>query len=151
MRLWTVHPRYLDAAGLVALWREALLARAVLRGRTAGYRHHPELARFREQERPVTCVNQYLAAVYDEALRRGYAFDRTKLVRTSAAERIDETRGRLSHEWDHLLAKLCRRQPEAYRRLSSLTRPAPHPLFRIVPGPVRTWERTTLHRFEVVT
>ena len=26
MRLWTLHPKYLDAAGLVALWREALLA-----------------------------------------------------------------------------------------------------------------------------
>ena len=141
MRLWTVHPRYLDAAGLVALWREALLARAVLRGRTTGYRHHPQLARFREQDRPVACVNQYLAAVYDEALQRGYAFDRRKLVRSSAPERMEETRGQLRHEWGHLLGKLRRRQPEAYRRLSSLTRPAAHPLFRIVPGAVREWER----------
>ena len=29
MRLWTLHPKYLDGVGLVALWREALLARAV--------------------------------------------------------------------------------------------------------------------------
>ena len=141
MRLWTVHPRYLDAAGLVALWREALLARAVLRGRTAGYRHHPQLVRFREQDRPVTCLNQYLAAVYDEALRRGYSFDRTKLARPSVPEHMEETRGQLDHEWDHLLAKLRRRQPDAYRRLSSLARPVPHPLFRIVPGTVRDWER----------
>jgi hypothetical protein len=26
MRIWTVHPRYLDPKGLVAAWREALLA-----------------------------------------------------------------------------------------------------------------------------
>ena len=75
MRLWTVHPKYLDARGLVALWREALLARAVLRGGTRGYRHHPQLTRFREQARPVESLNQYLAAVYVEACRRGYAFD----------------------------------------------------------------------------
>ena len=141
MRLWTVHPRHLDAAGLVALWREALLARAVLRGRTKGYRHHPQLARFREQARPISCVNHYLAAVYDESLRRGYAFDRSKLGPTSAPERMEETRGQLEYEWDHLLAKLSRRQPEAYRRLSSLARPAAHPLFRIVPGAIRDWER----------
>jgi len=30
MRLWSLHPRYLDAKGLVALWREGLLAQKVL-------------------------------------------------------------------------------------------------------------------------
>ena len=39
--------------GLVALWREALLARAVLRGKTRGYRHHPQLHRFRASATPV--------------------------------------------------------------------------------------------------
>jgi hypothetical protein len=43
MRLWSVHPKYLDARGLVALWREGLLAQAVLRGRTSGYVRHPQL------------------------------------------------------------------------------------------------------------
>jgi hypothetical protein len=37
MRLWTLHPRYLDSQGLVALWREGLLAQAVLRNRTRGF------------------------------------------------------------------------------------------------------------------
>lgn len=32
MRLWSLHPSYLDAVGLVALWREGLLARKVLQG-----------------------------------------------------------------------------------------------------------------------
>jgi hypothetical protein len=43
MRLWSLHPQYLDPQGLVALWREALLAQAVLRGKTRGYKHHPQL------------------------------------------------------------------------------------------------------------
>jgi hypothetical protein len=33
MRLWSLHPEYLDANGLVALWREALLAQAFLQGK----------------------------------------------------------------------------------------------------------------------
>ena len=81
MRLWTLHPKYLDSAGLVALWREALLARAVLRGSTAGYRHHPQLERFRAQPRPVASLNRYLDAVYDESRRRGFTFDPGKLGR----------------------------------------------------------------------
>lgn len=46
MRLWTLHPEYLDRQGLVALWREAPLAKAVLEGKTRGYRRHPQLERF---------------------------------------------------------------------------------------------------------
>ena len=48
MRLWSVHPLHLDRQGLTACWREALLAQAVLAGRTRGYRAHPQLERFRE-------------------------------------------------------------------------------------------------------
>ena len=83
MRLWTVHPKYLDPVGLVAVWREALLARAVLRGETRGYRHHPQLTRFRSHPQPVSALNRYLHAVYAEAFRRGYQFDRTNSVERS--------------------------------------------------------------------
>ena len=141
MRLWTLHPKYLDAAGLVALWREALLARAVLRGATRGYRHHPQLIRFRAHPAPVGSLNTYLAAVYAEAERRGYAFDRRKLGRTGTVRPIAETRGQLAAEWAHLLDKLRRRAPERYGALAALRRPATHPLFRIVAGPIRPWER----------
>ena len=59
---------YLDARGLVALWREALLAQAVLRGRTRGYRHHPQLARFRDVASPCGGIAQYLRVVHAESL-----------------------------------------------------------------------------------
>ena len=70
MRLWTLHPRYLDPQGLVALWREALLARAVLRGEIRGYRHHPQLDRFRAQAAPVSALNAYLARPRGSAVAR---------------------------------------------------------------------------------
>ncbi len=141
MRLWTLHPRYLDAKGLVAAWREALLARAVLAGRTRGYAHHPQLARFRAQRAPVAAVGAFLAGIADEAVRRGYRFDRSKIPRRRARGRIEETRGQLLYEWAHLLAKLRKRAPSAWRELRRIKAPDAHPLFRIVPGGVGAWEK----------
>ena len=141
MRLWTLHPRYLDPQGLVALWREALLAREVLRGRTAGYRRHPQLARFQSCATPCAAINRYLAVVYDEARSRGYAFDRSKLGRTRTVLCLRATDGQLRYEWRWLLAKLERRSPSIHRRHLDVSVPAAHPLFDVVPGPISDWER----------
>jgi hypothetical protein len=140
MRLWTLHPRHLDAAGLVALWREGLLARAVLSGRTRGYRHHPQLIRFRAATRPIASLDTYLSAVCDEADRRGYRFDRAKLGPARVRGRITATRDQLDFEWTHLTEKLrARARPAALAVRPA--RPSAHPLFRIVRGGVADWER----------
>jgi hypothetical protein len=141
MRLWTLHPKYLDAQGLVALWREGLLAQKVLRGRTRGYRHHPQLARFRAQADPVASIARYLRAVQEEATARGYRFTKAKIARRAGARPIEETRGQLAYEWEHLARKLKRRAPARYRELAGVRRPDPHPLFRLKRGPVQEWER----------
>jgi len=141
MRLWSLHPRELDARGLVACWREGLLARAVLTGQTRGYKNHPQLDRFKRQPHPVAALDTFLAGLCDEAAVRGYRFAREKL----AAERVAPasmtvTRGQLDHEWRHLEAKVAVRDPQ--RRQSMRDRvPTPHPLFHVVDGPVETWER----------
>jgi hypothetical protein len=141
VRLWTLHPKYLDAPGLVALWREALLAQAVLRGRTRGYRHHPQLDRFRLQAASRSAINAYLEGVHGESERRGYRFDRAKIGPVRSSPRLVATSGQLEHEWRHLLAKLRARSPVDYRRLRVLEAPEAHPLFAIVAGPVESWER----------
>jgi hypothetical protein len=125
---------------LVALWREGLLARAVLKGNTNGYRHHPQLARFRAYPRPITAINAYLRMVLVEAEARGYAFDRKKIGPLRRGIRLTATRGQLAFERQHLLRKLRLRSPELYRarRVAAF---APHPLFRIVSGGVEAWER----------
>jgi len=140
VRLWTVHPRYLDARGLVALWRETLLARAVLGGVTRGYTRHPQLDRFRSDPQPSSAINHYLAAVLDEARARGYRFDARKVGPVDDRPPIATTQGQLDHEWAHLLAKLQRRSPSLFRRWRAEA-PRAHPLFRIVPGAVEPWER----------
>jgi hypothetical protein len=140
MRLWTVHPKYLDARGLVALWREALLAQKALRGRTVGYRFHPQLSRFRAQVDPNASIAAYLQIVYEEAAARGYRFDSRKIGRRRGSTVIVETRGQLLYEWKHLKNKLRARQPAQFAQLADIKSPEPHPLFKIVPGKVRAWE-----------
>jgi hypothetical protein len=141
MRLWSLHPKYLDARGLVAVWREALLAQAVLRGRTEGYRHHPQLARFRSHSCELGAIADYLRGVREEALTRGYRFDVRRVGRSQAAGVLTVTRGQIAHEWDHLMAKLASRDPERRASLARVRRIEPHPLFRVVPGGVEPWER----------
>jgi len=142
MRLWSLHPRYLDAKGLVALWREALLAQKVLAGGTRGYRNHPQLARFKRLRDPAGAVAAYLKAVHAEATTRGYRFDAAKIGPAARRVRIPVTRGQLAYELAHLKAKLARRNPAAHGRIGSLSRPQAHPLFRITAGDVEAWEIT---------
>ncbi|MFY9327394.1 MAG: pyrimidine dimer DNA glycosylase/endonuclease V [Georgfuchsia sp.] len=140
MRLWTLHPCYLDSRGLVALWREALLAQAVLGGKTRGYTHHPQLIRFRDSPSPLVFIASYLHAIQAEATRRGYSFDICKIVFPPNKAHILVSRGQLEYEWEHLVAKLRIRDPVWLDKFISLPLPNPHPLFQLVPGPVAEWE-----------
>jgi hypothetical protein len=141
MRLWTLHPRYLDPQGLVALWREALLARAVLRGKTRGYRHHPQLERFLAHAAPRAAISAYLAAIHAEATARGYSFDRRKIGPVRPVRAIAARTGQVAYEWRHLLLKLAVRNPNLHRRWRTVRVPRCHPLFRRVRGSVEPWER----------
>lgn len=143
MRIWSLHPEYLDRQGLVACWRETLLAQAVLAGRTRGYTSHPQLERFRAAAQPLSVIGAYLSGVADEADVRGYRFDRTRIDHPEAddAGALTVTGGQVSLEWAHLTEKLRVRDPERLARWAQVTMPKPHPLFRVVDGPIADWER----------
>jgi hypothetical protein len=141
MRIWTLHPQYLDPSGLVALWRETLLARAVLNGDTRGYRNHPQLERFKQHATPLQAIDVYLAAVHDEATARGYAFDRSKIGLLQNVGFIPATSGQMEFEWRHLLEKLSNRNPALYEKWQSIKEPKSHPLFRVKAGKVESWEK----------
>ena len=142
MRLWSLHPSYLDAVGLVALWREGLLARKVLQGQTKGYIHHPQLFRFRETENPIHVLDFYLKTVHDESIRRGYHFDLSKI---SPCENRPPSlllpEKQLEYEFFHLLDKLKERSPWQYSLLRQTAVILPHPLFQIKPGDICSWEK----------
>ena len=147
MRLWSLHPKYLDVRGLVALWREALLAQAVLGGQTRGYTRHPQMVRFRSSPSPAESIAFYLHAVHAEATRRGYHFDVKKIASFSSVETIEVTRGQLDYEWEHLKTKLQLRAPSWLAGLEPLSSPETHPLFQVIPGPVAEWEIVNRNRF----
>ncbi|MFC0673685.1 pyrimidine dimer DNA glycosylase/endonuclease V [Brachybacterium hainanense] len=144
MRLWSLDPAILDRAALVAGWREALLAQKVLAGGTRGYRHHPQLRRFQEQDDPLASVGAYLVGLQRAATARGYRFDATRILRPEHADdvpRIPVTAGQLAYEREHLRAKVSVREPGWLPRLPADGAPVPaHPLLETVPGPVEDWE-----------
>ena len=144
MRIWSLHPQYLDPQGIVALWRETLLAQAVLRGMTKGYHNHPQLIRFREQASPLCSIASYLQAVHHEATQRGYHFDASKIgAIVTPPVPLHVTAGQMEYEWQHLLTKLQARSPALYTKYRNVTTPAAHPLLQIQAGGIEAWERVS--------
>jgi hypothetical protein len=141
MRLWSLHPSYLDRQGLLACWREGLLARKVLIGQTKGYRNHPQLQRFKAQPDPMAAIDGYLIEIHTESVRRGYSFDRSKLGDGKVLQKLNVTDGQLKYELEHLKNKLRLRDPDRYQVVATLEQPLPHPLFDVVTGGVENWER----------
>jgi hypothetical protein len=141
MRIWSLHPKYLDTKGLVALWREALLAKNVLEGNTNGYKNHPQLTRFKNSGNSVDCINQYLQVVYEESLKRGYCFNRNKFIIPTEPTTLTVTSGQIEYEKDRLIEKLKTRDPERPSMLLKETKIDAHPLFRIIDGDIEEWEK----------
>src|SRR6185503_20274686 len=140
MRLWSIHPKYMDAKGLVALWREALLAKHVLEGKTKGYKNHPQLNRFKQSNKPLDSINGFLAVIHQEAVSRQYNFDKEKLNWNFHRVSIAVTKGQLQYESIHFLTKIRTRDPKKYKELKSVLSFDPHPLFKPINGAPEDWE-----------
>lgn len=142
MRLWSLAPAQLDRAALVAGWREGLLAQKVLSGSTLGYRNHPQLQRFRAHPHPDRAIAAWLLGLADEAERRAYRFDRSKIVSSPCSwGELTVTTGQLELERIHLLGKVRQRQPNWIEHLAHADS---HPLFCVVQGAVEPWERASV-------
>jgi hypothetical protein len=141
MRLWTLHPKHLDRQGLLAVWREALLAQAVLREKTKGYKNHPQLIRFKQHPDPRNAIAYFLSIIHEEATRRGFQFDARKYHVERHPEPIPTTSGQLEFEFRHLLKKLQVRSPADYTALQKIEQVENHPLFQIVSGKLEHWEK----------
>ncbi len=140
MRIWSLHPQYLDAKGLVALWRETLLAKHVLENKTKGYKNHPQLTRFKRLKNPVGAINQYLFFVLEEARKRDYNFDASKIASKFKRSKLTVTKGQMKYEGQHLLNKLKTRDPERFSQMKSIGSFKQHPMFRIKAGTIESWE-----------
>jgi len=139
MRLWSIHPRYLDVKGLSGLWREALLAKKVLKGETEKYKNHPQMNRFKK--RPISFINTYLKYIYEESCRRGYCFNKTKIGRRFTKKKIKINSGQIRYEFEHLKRKLTVRDKKKYKELLRIKQIEANSLFVIKKGPVEKWEK----------
>lgn len=140
MRIWSLHPKYLDVKGLVALWRETLLAKNVLLGNTKGYKNHPQLLRFARMNKPIDSINQYLAEVYKESLKRNYNFNKDKIDWCYSSSIMTVSKGQIEFEREHLLRKLKIRDKEKYNNLLKETEVDVHPIFEVLEGEIEEWE-----------
>ena len=141
MRLWSIHPKYLDRIGLIALWRESLLAKKVLLGETKGYTNHPQLIRFKGAEDPLLAINTYLYFIHQEAQEREYNFNSDKLGKVDINLKLNVTSGQINYEFKHLLKKLESRDLGKFKRNSGVKIVFSHPLFNLIKGKIESWER----------
>jgi hypothetical protein len=143
MRLWSIHPKYLDWVGLGALWRESLLAREVLRGNTKGWKNHPQLNRLKTHETPLLAIEYYLQIIFEESLKRGYKYNSTKIrSELTKVKKTNITLGQLKYEFKLLMIRTEKRTPDWYEKLikMEISNPEPHPLFIVEEGKPELWE-----------
>jgi hypothetical protein len=140
VRLWTLHPKYLDTRGLLALWRETLLAQKALKGETIGYKNHPQLRRFKAYPNTIGAIATYLHFIYKEAVARGYNFNKDKIQGDELQIKLMCTMGQILFEWKHLKGKLEQRDRSRYGELRAIEEPEAHPMFYVVGGEVEEWE-----------
>lgn len=155
MRIWSLHPHYLDSKGLVAAWREGLLAKAVLEDKTKGYKNHPQLDRFKAADMPLEAINIYLGCLHQEAVFRGYNFDGSKLnpvsVEYTYTNPMQVTKEQVAYEAMLLAVKIWnrkdRRTQEDIDRIMDLVNDKIEYLwlgdnFELVGGQIEPWEKT---------
>ena len=145
MRLWSLHPKYLDRIGLVALWREALLAKKVLQGKTKGYTNHPQLIRFKNYASSLKAINCYLYYIWLEANKRNYDFDKSKFVNYNLEKIILINGGQIEYEFEHLSKKLKKRDFKKFKEIESEHilsggKIEVNPLFKLKKGCIENWE-----------
>lgn len=141
MRLWSIHPKYLDSKGLLGLWREALLAKKILQKKTKSYQNHPQMNRFKFLKTPVPVINTYLKHIYLESCNRGYCFNKRKLGRTFSKTKLKINKGQIEYEFNLLKNKLSKRAKDTLNELKKVKLIEPNPLFKIIKGKIESWER----------
>jgi len=131
MRVWIVHPKYLDCKGLVALWRETLLARKVLKGKTKGWRNHPQLNKLKNHKNSVAAVNTYLLYVWKESEKRCYKFNKRKIEKNFTKKKIKIPKKEVISDFEELKNKLKKRDPKRYREIVKVKKIEVNPIFII--------------------
>ncbi|MBN1645161.1 hypothetical protein JW851_03960 [Candidatus Woesearchaeota archaeon] len=141
MRLWSIHPKYLDVKGLSGLWRESLLAKKILKGETESHKNHPQLNRFKVLKKPLPAINSYLLYIYKESCDRGYCFNKKNISKPFRKSKLSIKKGQILYEFNLLKKRLKIRAKDKYKELLKIKRIEPNPLFKIIKGSTEDWEK----------
>lgn len=141
MRLWSLHPKYLDTKWLLACWREWLLARNVLLWITKWYKNHPQLDRFKASIDPIKSIDAFLTQIYLEANNRWYSFDYKKLGLVNDEGIINVNEWQVIFEFKHLLNKLQKRDKNNFIKYSKIKNIEVNPIFNIIEWNIEKWEK----------
>ncbi|OQB09054.1 MAG: hypothetical protein BWY21_00959 [Parcubacteria group bacterium ADurb.Bin216] len=156
MRLWSIHPVYLDDIGLSRCYYEGIGGLKTM----LGMQRHPQLNRFKQSKDPVNNLKYYLIHVYTESVFREKDYKHFELLedlclKSYKPDYIPVSNKQLEFEIRWLVGKMsterCYNSHQKIERLmydyqnkniSSLT----HHLFNVVDGEIEDWERSHLDK-----
>lgn len=141
MRLRSIHPSYLDRQWLLAVRREWLLAKKVLAGKTKWYTQHPQLQRFKMQKNPDKYIDTYLYHIHEEAKKRWYVFDESKINHSKVQSKISIAEWQIIYEFQRLQSKLKMRTPDKHKQNQKEKSIQLHPLFMQISWPIASREK----------
>lgn len=132
MSLWTVHPKYLDKQGLIALWREGLLAQKSLNGELDIELNNQVWQQFKNSENPLKAIGTYLSFIASEGARRGYKLGHEKIIYPNFDDNKFDIRPQdLIFEMKHLRDKLKLRDKNKWHEVNQVEQVEPNPAFRL--------------------
>jgi hypothetical protein len=157
VRLWSIHPEYLDRMGLLGLWREALLAQQVLHGETENYKNHSHMQRFYAlpKEDAMQYMSDYLFFVWQEGKLRGYKLNVNHIkdprnggsLSGSPRKLFTVSSGQLALEYQILCMRTRNRDHKHFLGLEDkypshrMWVPKPNPVFTLIHGRKEEWEK----------
>lgn len=146
MRIWSIHPKYLDTKRLTAQWREALLCKNVIEGKTKGYVNHPQFIRIKNHNKPIEFINAYLLTIWEEANKRLFKYDKSKIDMDKAIlfkNKMEVSDKQLEYEYYHMMLKSGKIEHILINEIES------NPLFNIIEGDIMIYERVKEETLEI--
>jgi hypothetical protein len=141
MRIWSIHPKYLDSKELLNLWNETIQAKNEFLTKFSGHFSNKQLERFLDLKNPLEAINSYMSSIYREAVKRDFSVDDSFMDWDfDDSIQIPVTAGQISHEISKLKSRLRERDEKKLQKLNGRTFLELHPIFYSVPGTIEEWE-----------
>lgn len=132
MRLWSIHPKYLDKHALIALWREGLLAQKALSGKGLVDEANVQLVRFKKSANPVRAIGSYLSFVASEGAKQGCKLNHERILQPNFEAKFMTTDvAQMELEVEQLKARMKTRNKDKFKLLTDVHKFEANPVFTL--------------------